>query len=341
MCETSTPYDFELERVLKRVKARNASKILVQLPNGLKKYYPEIRWFLESRIKGLKVYLSASPCYGGCDVSECEAKRLNVDLILHYGHTRYYREGFPTLYIPAKSTLEVGRETCEELLDILKSREVKSVGLEATVQHVHQIFKVKSFLERRGVRVHVGKPEKKLQVTFKGQVIGCNYSTALKVNELVEAHLIICGGLFHPLGLGLTTRKPVIKVDPYRREVIDVTREVEKTLRVRYGKIMESLNVKRAGLILGVKPGQYRPRLARKLYKLASEKKVNIETVCMGEVNVEKLRNLSLDVETWIVTSCPRLPIDDLSSFEVPVLTPGEAYMVFRGEIEEYKFPYF
>lgn len=333
-------YDFELDKISKNIAEVKPSKILVQLPNGMKKYYPIIRDFLEPKLD-VEVCLSASPCYGGCDVSECEARIVGADLILHFGHTRYYFEKFPTIYVPARSMVEFGEDIVREAVREILDRGFRSVGLSATVQHVHQIPRLKNFLESEGLKVHVFKPKSRIQVEFEGQIIGCNYSAALAVDDIVDVHLVLCGGLFHPLGLALSTRKPVLKLDPYRLEVEDVTLEAEKTMRVRYGKIMEALDASSVGLIIGGKPGQYRPRLVGKILELAKYRKVRVEKIVLDEVTVEKLRNLSLEVEAWIVTSCPRLPIDDLWRFEVPVLTPGEAYMVFKGELETYKFPYF
>jgi Diphthamide synthase subunit DPH2 len=44
--------------------------------------------------------------------------------------------------------------------------------------------------------------------------------------------------------------------------------------------------------------------------------------------------------EAFVVTSCPRLPVDDLYEYEKPVLTPGEAFMALQGRLEPYMFPW-
>jgi len=336
----NVPYDLELNRVVRIVRSKKARKVLIQLPNGLKQYWNIIVNELTSKTPHVKYLVSTSSCYGGCDVAENEARILNADLIIHYGHTRYYREKFPTIYVKAKSKLNIKNETYYKLIQSLKQLKIKNIGLSATIQHVHLLHRVKKVLEEYGFKAYIGVSKSKLQVSYSGQVIGCNYTTALAVNKLVDLHLIVSGGYFHAIGLGISTGKPVIKVDPYTNTVEDVSDKVKKVLNIRYGKIMQALDGRLYAIIVGSKPGQYRPSLIRSLMKEMKRKSLNYRVMVAGELNDKVLDNIDNDaIDVYVVTSCPRLAIDDLAHYRKPVLTPGETYMILRGNLERYVFP--
>ena len=338
--QESPPYDLEIERIIEGIKSRRARRVLVQLPDGLKQYYSLLRRALKERGLDVELILSGSSCYGGCDVAEDEAKLVGADLIIHYGHTRYYAEGHPTIYVPARSLLALKEDLYDAVYSTLRNHNIKRVGVEATVQHVHLIRQVVAALRSRGFKVYVGTVREKFQISMPGQVIGCNYISALSINDAVEGHVIICGGIFHPLGLGLATGKPVVKIDPYEQRVEDLTEHANRLLRIRYGKIMKAMNAKSLGIIVGGKPGQFRPALVEGIKKLIERRGLEYVVAVVSELNMDTLRNIDASrVDAWIVTSCPRLAIDDLSDYEKPVLTPGEAYMVLKGDLEKYVFP--
>ncbi len=146
--------------------------------------------------------------------------------------------------------------------------------------------------------------------------------------------------MFHPLGLYLATRKPVIKLDPYTARIEDVTEYGERIYKKRLYKIIQAMDSKTWGIIVGLKTGQYRPWLIERLKKLLEEKDLKYYLLVYDRLEKDSLRALPQNIEAFIVTSCPRLPIDDLGDFEKPVLTPGEAIMALTGKLEPYRFPW-
>ncbi len=81
-------YDFEIPKILREIKESKAKFIALEFPEGLKKYAVEIADEIEEKTRA-KVVIFINPSYGACDIKENEAKRLGVDLIIHFGHTEF------------------------------------------------------------------------------------------------------------------------------------------------------------------------------------------------------------------------------------------------------------
>jgi diphthamide biosynthesis enzyme Dph1/Dph2-like protein len=82
-------YDLELEKIAEKIKKEKAKAILIQLPDGLKPKAKEIKEFLEKKFdKSTKLLFWAGSCFGACDVP-LNAKSMNVDLIIQFGHSEW------------------------------------------------------------------------------------------------------------------------------------------------------------------------------------------------------------------------------------------------------------
>ncbi len=342
----SIPYDLELNKILDFIKRSHASRIILQSPPGLKKFMPLLAECIEKLVEHASVMVSLEGSYGACDlVPEDIIKALNADLVIHFGHTPYPRDLSPGggvrpnyLYVPAYSKLSVSEEIIENLSDILRELGAKKVGLLAVIQHVKELERLANYLKDNGFKVFI--PPGAPPFFLEGQVLGCDYRLALYIKNKVDAYVIISGGKFHPLGLYLSTRKPVVKLDLYENRAKDFTKEGEKVLKVRMYKVMEALDVKSWGVIVGTKTGQYRPRLVKGILSMLKKRGLKYTVFASGELNEKLLDDLSESVDGFVITSCPRLAIDDLSDYRKPVLTPGEFRMAIEKRLNEYIFPW-
>jgi len=331
-------YNFEVEKTVNEIKNRGAKRVLLQFPEGLKPFSLQVVEQLKEKLPNIEFLISTEPSWGACDIAEDEATTLKVDLIIHYGHTPYtwYYPKFPTVFIEVRSNLYISDQQVANLKSLLEEKyKARRVSITSTIQHVHLIKQLATKLE--GFDVVVGKPSSPFM--YDGQILGCDYKSALNVEA--DVYLNISGGLFHALGVGLATGKPVIKVDPYTGRNEDLTSEVYKILKVRYGKIMKALDAKTWVIIQGVKTGQNRPLMVKYLEKKLKERGYKVFVITNRSLSKDTLRNIDNDeVDTFVVTSCPRLPIDDLYDYEKPVLTPGEAKMIISGNLDKYIFPW-
>jgi 2-(3-amino-3-carboxypropyl)histidine synthase len=215
-------YDLKQKGLIKEILNRKPKRVLLQFPEGLKKKAFEIANEIESKTNSL-VIISGNPCYGGCDVALEEAKKFDIDLIVHYGHAPFMKIDFPIIYIEARYEENI-RKLVEKSLEYL--RNYKKMGLCSTIQHIHQLDDVKEILEKNNKEVFLSK--KKGHCAFDGQVLGCEYN----LESNVDANLII-GNKFHALGLSLSKNKPVILIDPFTFKVEDITQLKNKTIKQR------------------------------------------------------------------------------------------------------------
>ena len=80
-------YDFELERVIEKIRAENTKVVCIQLADGLKPMAGEIHDKLKAAT-GCRVLIWADSCFGACDVP-LGLEALNVDLLVHFGHSEW------------------------------------------------------------------------------------------------------------------------------------------------------------------------------------------------------------------------------------------------------------
>jgi len=333
------PYDFQDAYVISEIRKRGAKKVLLQFPEGLRYFSTDISKKIKESLPSVDVIISGDSSWGACDVAEHEARELGVDLIVHYGHSPYtwYYPKFPTIFVETHSDLILTDKMVNEALKLVSKYSPKKVGITATLQHVKLIPRLKSKIEEAGIEVEVGKASSPFM--HEGQVLGCDYKAGLNVNA--DVYVNISGGLFHSLGLGLATGKPVIKVDPYMNGAEDISGEVYKFLKIRYAKIMQAMSAKTWVIIRGVMTGQDRPLMVKFLESSMRQKRFTTFIISSRILNLETMRNLDRkDIDAFVVTSCPRLPTDDLYTYEKPVLTPGETKMVINNKLEPYIFPW-
>jgi len=317
-------FDLEEERVKREIQKLGAKCVLIQLPEGLKPEAPRLVKMIEKT--GALPIISADPCYGACDLATVDAESLGADLLIHYGHSKMLKhERVPTIYVEARATVNV-EETVEKALPLLDKWH--KIGLATTVQHVQTIDNVKDVLLHAGKAVVVGDAG---QLSYPGQVIGCNYSNVTSIAKDVEVFLFVGGGRFHALGVALSTSKPTIAADPYGRSAFSIDKDAEKIVKQRWASIEEAGEAKTFAIFVGLKQGQKRIEEALNLKKKLEEKGKSVCIFAVREVNPEVLMEFPT-IDAYINTACPRISLDDASKFKKPVLTVNEA-MVVTGEL--------
>ncbi|MFQ6077143.1 MAG: diphthamide biosynthesis enzyme Dph2 [Candidatus Bathyarchaeia archaeon] len=312
----------ELERVVGEIARRKAHRVLLQLPDGLKRLGPGLANEIEDSTDAT-VIISGGHCYGACDLALGEAMALGVDLILHYGHTPWsYETTIPALFLEARAELDL-RPSVREAISLLEG--VRAVGLAATVQFVSQLGEVKELLERQGKRVYMGKGRGELP--YDGQITGCNYATSVSVAKKVDAFLVVGGGTFHALGLALMLDKRVVAVDPYTGRSTDVGDLRKRVLMQRWGLISKAREYRTFGVIVGSMPGQEKFQEAVKIQnKLRRHEKTSV-MISLQNITEEALLPFE-NIDAFVDTACPRVAIDDLASFSKPILLPGEVDVI-------------
>ncbi|MCD1295016.1 diphthamide biosynthesis enzyme Dph2 [Methanocella sp. CWC-04] len=299
---------FDIEEIISVIKDRQATSAGLQFPEGLKRKGPEIAKEIEKRT-GITVIISGDPCYGACDIDEDLLEM--VDVMFHFGHSRLLDDD-RVVYIEYYHEVDVNNAV-EAALPLLGHK----VGVVTTVQHIHMMDRIIELLKKAGKEPVIQKGD--TRIAYPGQVLGCNFTSAPKD---VDTILFIGTGNFHPMGIRLSAKVPVVAADPFTGEARIV--DVEKIMRQRYAVIAKAMDAKKWGIIIGMKSGQKRLELAQQLKGLAEDAVL----ISIREISADRL--LSFKVDAYVSTVCPRVAIDDAGRFPVPVLTPVE-FEILKG----------
>jgi 2-(3-amino-3-carboxypropyl)histidine synthase len=295
-----------LSDLIGELEKRGVRRVALQFPEGLKRKAPEYAAAL--RDAGFTVIVSGDPCYGACDLA---LDTLNhADVLVHVGHAPV-NEQDRVIFIPYSVDFDV--TILEKALPLLKG---KSVGLVTTVQHVHLVPALEEYLRAKGIDVLVA--EGKGRTPCRGQVLGCSFAAARDTGA--DEILYVGTGLFHPIGIALSTKKRVVALDPLSGIASEVSGET--LLRRRFAVIEKAKAAKSTAIIQSSKNGQARPELARRLASLSPGAVI----VTMKEVSPDEILNLGFSC--YVNTACPRLAYDDQVRFPVPVLSPQEFEIV-------------
>ena len=316
-------FDFEEERIKQEITKFGAKRVLLQLPEGLKPEGPCLAKIVEK--SGALPIISADPCYGACDVAVNEAEILGVDLILHFGHSRLVKhKKVPTLYFEARATVTV-EKAVKKSLRLLSN--YGKIGLATSVQHLQSLNQAREILIRAGKTVIIGDSG---QMGYAGQVSGCNYSNVKSIADEVDAFLFVGGGMFHALGVALSTSKPTFIADPYDNRAFAVNHEAQQVLKKRWACVEEARDAKTFGVLVGLKPGQKRFDQALSVMALAEKHGKAAYLLAVREITPETLLEFP-SIDAYVNTACPRISLDASGKFSKPVLTINE-FMVASGE---------
>lgn len=288
--------------LIDELKHRGAKTVALQFPAGLKRKAAEYASALKGA--GFGVIVSGDPCYGACDLALDTLT--HADVLVHFGHAPVDTQD-RVIFVPYDVDFDVA--VLEKALPLL---EKKTVGLVTTVQHVHLIPAMESFLKRRGIDVRVA--EGSGRTPLRGQVLGCCFSTARDTGA--DEILFVGTGVFHPIGIALSTKKRVVALDPLAGDVQEVNGDT--LMRRRFAVIGKAREAKSVGIIVSTKSGQNRMSLATRLAALSPRAVI----VTVKEVSPDELLNLGF--AAYVNTACPRLAYDDQIRFPVPVLSPQE-----------------
>lgn len=317
-------FDLEEERVKHEILKLGAKRVLLQFPEGLKSEAPRLAKIVEKT--GALPIISADPCYGACDLPTAEAESLGMDMIIHFGHSKLMKhERVPTIYVEARAAVNVDGAV-EKALSMMEHWH--NIGLATTVQHVQTLDVVREILIRAGKTVMIGDAGR---LSYAGQVIGCDYSNTQFIAKDVEAFLFVGGGLFHALGVALSTMKPTIVAEPYEGRAFSVDKEAVRVMKQRWANIEEARGGNEFAVLVGLKAGQMRLEQALQIKRRLEEKDKSVCLLAINEITPEALMEFPT-IDVYVNTACPRIAIDDTARFRRPMLTTNEALVVV-GEL--------
>jgi 2-(3-amino-3-carboxypropyl)histidine synthase len=316
-----------LNSAITQLKEYNATRVLVQIPEGLKTRTEDISELL----KDFEVVINMDPCFGACDLKEAEAEILDCDALLHIGHSAFQKKTkMNVVYAPLPYTLNEFEEVAEKLINYLKENKINNVGLTTTVQFLDYLPKLKEKLIEQGITGNTASGNR----TIEGQLLGCNYSAADVEGELI---VYFGDGLFHPLGSAFSSKKEVVIVNPFTKEISSLGEEKDKFLKQRISLIIGAKEMKKFAILVSTKTGQSRSKVAFEIKKKLEEHGKRTIIYSADMLSPENL--LGIDAEVLVNTACPRIALDDFKNYKQIVLNYYEIDYLFGKEFEEYEIP--
>ena len=324
-------YDFEEERVKQFLREHTAKRVAIQLPDGLKPYAD--KFVATVKDAGAEAIVLAGSCYGACDIADEMAILAKCDTLIHYGHADMgLPTRLPTLYVEARMLLDPS----SALEQAVEEMEEKRVGLATTVQHLGYLQRASHVLRSKGIEPIIGGHGARAK--YDGQILGCDLSCARSIADRVDNFVYIGTGLFHPLGISITTGKEVVIVNPISNSFEKLSSSRERFMLDRKAMISRASACDKFGILVSIKPGQFRPELASRLASEFRRSGRIAEILVMDEIIPEGLEDFR-GFEAFVCTACPRIAIDDADRFNRPILNPFEAMVLIgRESFKPYKF---
>ncbi|CAL8072559.1 unnamed protein product [Calicophoron daubneyi] len=350
-------YNFEIHKTIWRIRCLSAHRVALQMPEGLLMFALPIVGILkrfafvpksehvptgggESGTEGdeLDVVVMGDVTYGACCVDDFTATALEVDLLVHYGHSCLIPlDTLSVLYV----FVDIGIDLAH-FIDTVKANFDRKLhlALVSTIQFVTSLQTVKGVLQRDGFNVTIPQ----VMPLSPGEILGC---TSPKLSN-VDALIYLGDGRFHLESVMIANPLlPAYRYDPYGKSLTHEKYDHKLMRKRRRAAIDAAKNTHRFGIILGTLGRQGSPAVVTRLQnKLRSLHKTCV-LLLLSEIFPAKLALFEDEVDVWIQVACPRLSIDWGTEFSKPVLTAYEASVALNmakwpeGPEENYPMDYY
>jgi 2-(3-amino-3-carboxypropyl)histidine synthase len=235
-----------------------------------------------------------------------------------------------TLFIEAYIKADI-----EPLLNkVLKIVPEKKIGLVTTVQHIKNLKKAQIYLKKGGKDVYVGTPAKNLQpkqgiyAFHSGQLLGCDASAALDIEEEVDAFVFLGTGEFHPLFIAFNSEKPIWLANPLTQTVKLLPEERRRKFFAKQAARMHHAEeAKCYGIIVSTKPGQVYLNMAKRMKEQAEKLGKKAIILLSDTITPNDLMNYH-EVDCFVNTACPRI-VEDQPFYPKTMINGTELRQIF------------
>nr|XP_057936421.1 2-(3-amino-3-carboxypropyl)histidine synthase subunit 1 isoform X2 [Doryrhamphus excisus] len=315
-------YNFEIPKTVWRVRQAKATRVALQLPEGLQMFACAIADIIE-RFTEADTIVMGDVTYGACCVDDFTARALGADFMVHYGHSCLVpvdsTAGIKMLYVFVDIQMDNGH-----FLDTVKFNFTpgQSLALVSTIQFVAALQAVSAALKSDyEVLVPQCRP------LSPGEILGC---TSPRLDRNVNAIIYLGDGRFHLESIMIANPDiPAYRYDPYSKVFSREYYDHEAMRALRLKAIDKARSAQRWGLILGTLGRQGNPKVMEHLESRLESLGKSFTRVLLSEIFPSKL-DLLPDVDAWVQIACPRLSIDWGSAFSKPLLSPYEAAVALQ-----------
>ena len=326
-------YNFEVHKCVWNIRKHKASRVALQMPEGLLIYSLIISDILEQFCQ-VETVVMGDVSYGACCIDDYTARALDCDFIIHYAHLCLVPidvTKIKVLYVFVTINID---ET--HLINTVKRNfnQGDHIACFGTIQFNPTIHSIRARLENDEDKpIYIIPPQ--TSPLSKGEVLGC---TSARLDKNINAMIYVGDGRFHLESAMIHNPDvPAFRYDPYSRKFTREYYDQDQMVKVRQDAINCARNAKKVGLILGALGRQGNPQTLDRLEKVFHEAGIEVVKIILSEIFPQKLAMFD-DIDAFVQVACPRLSIDWGYAFEKPLLTPYEAMVMSKKDVwkEEY-----
>ncbi len=198
----------------------------------------------------------------------------------------------------------------------------QNVILFTTVQFLNSFEDIKKQLESQGISVAVFQPR---HTQHEGQILGCSTESI----SLPGDYVYIGDGLFHPKALLVRNQARVFTYNPKTGDEAVLNKSsVEGIMKKLKGAYSRFLMAKKVGVLITLKPGQMKPKLAQGLEEKYQDKQFYY--LVDNTFSFPALQDFS-GLEVFLNTMCERIGLDDMDVQNIPILNIEDLYDLEKG----------
>ena len=319
-------YNFEIHKTVHRIRTSGATKIALQMPEGLLLFATTISDILTQFCPGTSTLIMGDVTYGACCIDDFTARALGCDLLVHYAHSCLIPVNvteIKTLYVFVDIQIDV-----EHLLATIERnfKPGSTIALVGTIQFNATLHSTAATLRASGYNILIPQ----ITPLSKGEILGCT-SPHLSKDQNVDLILYLGDGRFHLESAMIhNPTLPAYRYDPYSRRLTHETYDHSTLLSDRSKALTQARAAKQWGLILGSLGRQGNPHTLTLVENHLKAQGIPFINLLLSEIFPGKLAMMQ-EVECWVQVACPRLSIDWGYAFPRPLLTPYEALVVLGG----------
>lgn len=321
-------YNFEVHKCVWNIRKNKATRVALQMPEGLLIYSLIISDILEQFCE-VETIVMGDVSYGACCIDDYTARALDCDFIIHYAHSCLVPidvTKIKVLYVFVTINIDE-----KHLINTIKRNfnQGDQIACFGTIQFNPAIHSIRGLLENDAEKpIYVIPPQ--THPLSKGEVLGC---TSARLDSKIDAMIYVGDGRFHLESAMIHNPKiPAYRYDPYSRKFTREHYDQEQMVKVRQDAIHSARNAKKVGLILGALGRQGNPQTLDRLEKVFSDAGVETVKIILSEIFPQKLAMFD-DIDAFVQVACPRLSIDWGYAFDKPLLTPYEAMVMSEKDV--------
>lgn len=320
-------YNFEIHKIIWRIRKCAANRVALQFPEGLFIFSTAIAKIIED-LTGALTFIIADVTYGACCVDDYITSLAQCQLLIHFGHsclipTNSILDGVKVMYVVVDVSIDYWH-----LLETFKfnfTTKNDKIAILSTVQFVSTIQKLCQELSSEGFNVI--SPQ--VRPLSRGEVLGC---TAPILDEDTQSVVFVADGRFHLEAVMIANPwiKEYFRYNPYDKQITKETYHFDEMIVEREENISQARKIikmgGKIGFILGTLGRQGSPRVLESMIESLEKTLPDIDyiTLLIPEIKPFLLEEIK-EVDVWVQTSCPRLSIDWGNDFiHKPLLNPHE-----------------